>query len=112
MLLLSPQDSPFHATCCVQIPVMCGDKEGMLYFPSRTVLCACSECVAKPVDDRLLRCTAFETHGGRGSAKKWMDSVLVTAADAQQLCGSKLPSPDWSFVLADSACMYSGWQAG
>lgn len=36
-----------------------------------------------------MRCTVFEAHCGKGSAKKWMDSVLVNAPDAASLCGSE-----------------------
>ena len=72
-----------------QIAVICGGKEGLLLYPARSVICSCSECKDKPVADRTMRCTHFEAHCGKGTAKKWMDSLLVLAPDAARLCGSE-----------------------
>ena len=67
----------------------CAGKEGLLFFPSRTVICSCTECQGKPESERIMKCTTFEAHCGKGTAKKWMDSVLVMAPDAIEVCGSK-----------------------
>lgn len=81
-----------------QITVICGGRPGLLSFPSRVVICSCPECQGKSDEERAMKCTHFESHCGRGTAKKWMDSVLVTAPDAQELCGSALLPIDQSSI--------------
>ena len=85
-LVLSYQS--FHHGA-VQIPVVCNGKEGMLLYPARSVICSCTSCAGMPISERTMRCTVFEAHCGRGTAKKWMDSILVTAPDAMELCKSE-----------------------
>jgi hypothetical protein len=42
--------------------------------------CSCTICMAKPIEERRLSGTKFESHAGMGSSKKWRESIKYLPA--------------------------------
>lgn len=62
-----------------QVPVMCNDRKGSFKVDSEgaKVLCSSDCCASKDLERRLFKADAWESHCGKGTAKKWKISIKV-----------------------------------
>ncbi|XP_051572052.1 nuclear body protein SP140-like isoform X2 [Myxocyprinus asiaticus] len=72
-----------------QLPVTCGDKEGVLYLDKFD---NAEKCILS--EEQWFKPTEFEKFGGKGRNKKWKSSILYNGIPIQKLIeGRSLLSP-------------------